>query len=246
MENRFVIIVPFYNVKNYIKECYESVLEQTYTNWIIMFGDDCSTDGSLDLIPDNEKFIKIRNKERITALPNTHTLITLILNPSPDDIIVILDGDDKLLNKSVLEYLNNFYNKHNPLLVYGQYVKSDGDRGWAKGFNDVNNYNNLRKNNGYFLSHIRTWKLKLYIELLRQDPDLNCYKNTKGEFYQTCADVAVMFPLVEIAGYNNVKFNPEPVYWYRLYDNNDHVIRKDEQFNTEQEIKNKPKFKQKF
>lgn len=246
MKNRFVIIVPFYNVKDYIVECYKSVLTQTYSNWIIMFGDDNSTDGTLDLIPEEKRFIKHRNNKNLSTLLNTHNLITSIPNKSFDDIIIILDGDDKLINKKVLEYLNDFYNKYNPLLVYGQHIKSDGSKGWARPFKDIDEYNNLRKTEGYFLSHIRTWRLRLYFELLKQDPNLNAYRGDNGEFYKVTADVAVMIPLAEIAGYDNIKFNPEPLYWYRLHPNNDHIVKKDEQFGNELHIKSKPKFKQIF
>jgi hypothetical protein len=212
-----------------------------------MFGDDCSTDGSMDEIPSFEtRFIKITNENKLTALGNEHNLIMSIPSPSPDDILIILDGDDKLLHRDVLSYLNDFYNKHNPLVVYGQYIRSNGLLGFAKAFKDANEYNNVRNIDGYFLSHIRTWKYKVYQELIKQDPELTAYKDSNGEIYKTAADVAIMYPLVEIAGYNNVKFNPGPLYWYRLHPANDHVLYLDDQKSTELEIKRKPKFKQSF
>ena len=40
------IIVPVYNVKNFIRECLDSILAQTLTDWEAILVDDGSTDGS--------------------------------------------------------------------------------------------------------------------------------------------------------------------------------------------------------
>lgn len=43
------VIVPVYNVRNYLELCVESLLRQSYTNLEILLVDDGSTDGSADL-----------------------------------------------------------------------------------------------------------------------------------------------------------------------------------------------------
>lgn len=40
------VIVPVYNVKNYVSQCIESIINQSYTNLQIILVDDGSTDGS--------------------------------------------------------------------------------------------------------------------------------------------------------------------------------------------------------
>ena len=40
------IIVPIYNVKDYLAKCIESIIHQTYQNLEIILVDDGSTDGS--------------------------------------------------------------------------------------------------------------------------------------------------------------------------------------------------------
>lgn len=44
------IIMPNYNSEKYVQETIQSVLEQTYQNWELIFVDDCSTDNSLSLV----------------------------------------------------------------------------------------------------------------------------------------------------------------------------------------------------
>ena len=67
MEELVSIIMPNYNGGKYLKETLESVLAQTYTNWELLFVDDCSTDNSLEIINEyqaRDKRIKIFKNEK--------------------------------------------------------------------------------------------------------------------------------------------------------------------------------------
>jgi len=59
MEVRIVVIIPFYNASFYIHDCYASLLKQDYKNYRLIFSDDGSTDGSMNLIPENERVTRI-------------------------------------------------------------------------------------------------------------------------------------------------------------------------------------------
>lgn len=238
MNNRFVFIIPFRNVKPFIKDCYSSILAQKYQNWIAIFCDDASTDDSISEIPKDNRFLIKRNEQRITALPNIHYGI-IDSNINDEDIICILDGDDALLNDRVLDILNNMY-QDDTLLTYGQYVYQNNQIGHCKAYNE-NDFLNLRTG-GYWASHMRTFKYKLYLELIKQDPELFCFKDSNGLFYTITYDVAIMTPLMEIAGLNRIKFNPVPIYYYRIHQQNDHFIDPNLQKSVADEIFAKPKF----
>jgi len=40
------VVTPFFNTADYLEECIQSVLRQTYGNWEYVLADNCSTDGS--------------------------------------------------------------------------------------------------------------------------------------------------------------------------------------------------------
>ena len=67
MQNPLVsILIPFKNTEEFIAECLESILKQTYTNWELLIIDDKSTDSSFTIV---ESFAQ--NDNRITLLKNS-------------------------------------------------------------------------------------------------------------------------------------------------------------------------------
>jgi glycosyltransferase involved in cell wall biosynthesis len=162
-----------------------------------------------------------------------------------EDILCILDGDDKFLHPYALSIVNDIYTAHpNCLLTYGQYITSRGRLGHCREYTEEEFYN-LRKQD-FRASHLKTFKWKLYREFLNQDPSLLSYKNFSGDFFAISYDAAIMIPLMEIAGYSSIQFNKHPIYWYRLYDRNDHVINREKQLEIEHEINTKKGFKPVF
>lgn len=235
--NRFVFIIPFRNVRNYIQECANSLIQQTNQNWLAIFCDDESNDNSLDLVPNDPRFLKRRNEIRVTALPNIHDGI-MESNLNDDDIICLLDGDDFLLMKNSIDIIDELYQDPNCWLTYGQYAIKHGDNQWSLGHCQPyteESFNKLRSG-GYWASHLRTFRYHLYKRIVEIDPNLSCYKNEQGEFYTTCYDIAIMTPLMEMAGFDRIKFNPQPIYYYRLHPSNDHVLYGSDQKQAEREL----------
>ena len=63
---KFSIIVPVYNVEQYLAECLDSLLSQTYEDYEIICINDASTDKSYDILleySDNNKCIKVLNND---------------------------------------------------------------------------------------------------------------------------------------------------------------------------------------
>ena len=63
MKNKISVIIPVYNVKEYLKECIDSVINQSYKNLEIILIDDGSTDGSEKICDDYKN-----NDDRIVVV----------------------------------------------------------------------------------------------------------------------------------------------------------------------------------
>lgn len=110
MSIKYSVLVPVYNVEEYISECIESVLHQTYTNFELVLVDDGSPDKSGRICDDYAKLdsrIKVFHKENHGLI---HTRRYAIEKAS-GDYYVFLDSDDKIkqdaletINRKILEY----------------------------------------------------------------------------------------------------------------------------------------------
>ena len=92
MNDLVSIIMPNYNSAKYVKATIESVLAQTYTNWELLFVDDCSTDNSLEIV-------RAFNDDRIRILQNEKNSGAAIsrnyaLREAKGRWIAFLDSDD--------------------------------------------------------------------------------------------------------------------------------------------------------
>ena len=243
IKNNIKVIVPFYNASEFLESCINSIMTQKYENFKVIFIDDASTDNSWDILPhDDPRAICIKNEVNLTALPNLHNAI--MEHCSPNDIVVIVDGDDWLPNKNVFSYINNFYCENDCWIMYGQASWTDGRKGIAQPYKSKEEFSVMRKL-PFYVSHIRTFRAGVYHAIEKQDPDFSCMKNKNGEFYRCTYDVAIMYPIMEIAGYEKTKYNDKSLYIYNR-DNpiSDDKVRQQLQWDIHQEVLKKSAFKQ--
>ena len=212
METRIVVIIPFYNASLYINDCYASLLMQDYKNYQLIFSDDGSTDGSMNLIPENERVTWVRRPERAGVVSNIYDILSKV-DLAENDIVVLVGGEDYLLHARVFYKINELYKKYNCLLTYGQFCSGKGFIGNCAPYTKEE-FEDLRKCD-WRISHLKTFRFKLFKAFLQQDPQLNAYKDEEGRFYFTSSDIPLMYPLPEIAGYENVRFNKNVMYVQR-------------------------------
>ena len=62
------VVLPVYNVENYIKECMDSILNQTFQDFEILVIDDCSTDNTINLIESYNDSRIIIKKSQLTKV----------------------------------------------------------------------------------------------------------------------------------------------------------------------------------
>lgn len=107
---KFSIIIPNYNNEKYIEKCINSVLNQTYKNFEIIFVDDMSSDNSYEIIrelKDNSNYwqqIKIiRNASKRYNGGSRNVGLT----KATGDYILFIDSDDWLKNDEVLKRIHD-------------------------------------------------------------------------------------------------------------------------------------------
>lgn len=120
------IISPVYNSEKFLVEMIESVIAQTYSDWELIFIDDCSTDGSVALIENhlkNEPRLRlIKLKQNIGAASARN----LGIRSASGRFIAFLDSDDMWLPHK-LERQITFMQKHNHPFSFTSYYRIDAE-----------------------------------------------------------------------------------------------------------------------
>lgn len=243
--NNFAIIVPVYNADKWIGNCIESILTQDYSNYKLFVIDDCSTDNTWDIIKDFRVFAR-RNTKRIGALANlVHGIKAFYKN----DIIVTVDGDDKLADDHVLSYLNRVY-APDIWLTYGSFTPLSGRySGTCQPLSHthtvdesgkwVDNYltpQTYRRSGVWVTSHLRTFRKSLWDKI--KDEDLR----DENGYYKTAWDMAFMYPMIEMAN-NKLLYIEKILYIYNdLNPNCDGTIDPQHQIRTGKQIQAKPMY----
>ena len=103
----FSILVAQYNNGQYFKDCYHSVIAQTYQNWEVIIVDDCSTDSSVDqmkeLIGNDPRFRIYQNTENKGCGFTKRRLVEL----ATGEICGFLDPDDAIVENAVSIMIQN-------------------------------------------------------------------------------------------------------------------------------------------
>lgn len=124
---RFSIIVPIYNVSDYLTECLVSIQNQTYKDFECILVDDGSTDNS-SAICDN--FANSDSRFKVVHKPNEGLVSARKtgVGVSSGDYILNVDGDDYIGN-NLLEQISNIIEQCSPSGIYFGYTPFGGNTG---------------------------------------------------------------------------------------------------------------------
>lgn len=135
------IVVPVYNVEEYLERCFDSVIAQTFTDWEMVIVDDCSPDNSQQIIKryqaDDTRIRCIIN-EKNRGLGGARNVG---ISNCKGEYILFIDSDDFISDEYALEQLCSMASKKDLDVVDTSYrVLKDGvevDR-LPKKFNALN------------------------------------------------------------------------------------------------------------
>jgi len=108
---KFSIIIPVYNVEKYIKECLDSVMNQTYNNYEVIVVNDGTKDRSMDIVKNYD--VKVINQENqgLSAARNIGA------SKAKGEYILFVDSDDTI-ETDLLQRLDKALEKDTDLIRY--------------------------------------------------------------------------------------------------------------------------------
>jgi len=246
-QNKFKVVIPVYNAEQWIQKCLGSLFEQSYQNWEAVIINDNSTDGTLEKIKSfigeikdedclKKKRFRVFDRNMNKGALENIVYGTEIICEDDEDIVVLLDGDDWLASNDVLEHLNNLYQDNNTWLTYG--IFQFNSIGRTASDRQIVNTRIYRTSQIFNTSHLRTYKYKIW--KLIEEGDL---KDSSGKYYSMAWDLAIMYPLIEMAGPRRIKCANKVMYMYNDQNPlNDHKKNYRLQVLTDQEIRQKPQY----
>ena len=158
---KFAIIIPNYNNahgdyknKTYLENCLESILNQSYQNFKIIFVDDLSTDESVKIARSyQKKYVGkieiIENKRKRYNGGSRNVGIEYALSNFDFDYFCFLDSDDWWKDKTVLDTINKCLNDHDMLIMGLELIDKNGV--FATKINEFDNFSD------FFFSDQKTW-----------------------------------------------------------------------------------------
>lgn len=114
MQNPLIsILTPFKNTSQYLPECLDSILNQTYTNWELLIVDDHSDDKSFEIV---RKYAERDERIKLFRNPGNGIIeaLRMAFSQSKGTFITRMDSDDimepnklEVLAKNLIEYGKN-------------------------------------------------------------------------------------------------------------------------------------------
>lgn len=242
---KFKIVVPTYNTENWIARCLFSIYTQIHKDWECVVINDASTDmtgkviDSLDFVTKDPRFKVVHNEKNVKALKNIIDGYRLLnTKDDPESVLIVIDGDDFLFSEYALMIVKQAYEQTGCVLTYGNHVHHPtGGKSNCEPLPIEVVQNKQFRNYKFVTSHLRTYKSKLWNMI--KDEDL---RDIDGNYYSVALDVAIMFPMLEMAG-EKILFVPNILYCYNRFNPlSDDVINQQEQHRIEMRIRTLKKY----
>jgi len=232
----FHLILPAWNQERWIANGIESVMRQTYSDWQIDFIDDLSTDRTLEIARRYKS--DLGNKLKITVNQRhkeaVENIATCIHNSDwgAGTVIGILDGDDWFCNDHAFEITMGWHKEYDVVFSPSEVHEKNRvprSENIVRGMPVGKRLPRNRRKERWNLAQFRTFKKYLFMAI--EEADL---RNGQGEYFLYPYDTAIMYPIIELAGWGRIGFGDEI-----LYVNNRAAERHCNQLNKKEMMHNK-------
>lgn len=231
-----LVVSPFWNAESYIQRNILSVAQQDYTNYTHVLIDDKSTDNSYAIAEETIKslpksvrcnFILLKNNKNLGAIQNQ---LSVILDRAMEEsIVMLLDGDDWLVNNNtIFHYYNDIYDQGYEFTYGSMWSVADSipliAQEYPESVKEQLTYRDYLFNWKIPYTHLRTCLGKHFMTL-----DHNKFK-VNGRWMKSGHDNPLFYELIERVDPDKVYCNREIVCNYNdLNPNNDYKIHSVEQ-----------------
>lgn len=252
--NTIYVVTPVYNAENYIERCIKSVAAQDYPNYVMHIIDDASTDNTYDVacnainaLPEHlhDRFWVSQNRDNLGAVWNQ---IKTIQNECGDGIVMLLDGDDWLVNDSnIFHMYNNIYNEGAEFTYGSCWSVADNIPLIAQEYppevKEKKSYRSYKFNWNMPYTHLRTFRSYLMHGYLHDHGNYAFRDPNTQEWLKAGGDTAVFYTMLEEADPDKVVCIPEIVYNYNDANPlNDYKVNAEEQNKTAAKVLNTSPF----
>ena len=199
------IIVPVYNVEEYLEECLDSLINQNYQDYEIIAINDGSKDNSLKILRKYEKkypkLIKVYDKENggLSSARNYG------IEKSKGKYLFFVDSDDYILPNS-LKILDKYLEEDYDIIVYPFIAGNEENQKFELMYNKDIEDKRKRLLVGKPCAQNKICKKNLYTK--------NKITFLEGVYYEDLATTPKLALHTE-----NIKFIEEPLYFYRVRPN---------------------------
>lgn len=115
------IIIPVWNNKEWLPKCFDSIYNQTYTNYEVIIVDDMSTDNGIEIINEYKKRFKDKGIECKVLVNKTKRLNggtrNVGIGEATGDYVLCIDCDDWFIDNKVFEDIVNKLNGEDILFL---------------------------------------------------------------------------------------------------------------------------------
>jgi glycosyltransferase involved in cell wall biosynthesis len=221
-----VVFAAGWNCKDAVRKHMLSIQKQTFQNYIHIVVDDCTTDGTFDVIKHyaDDKTIVIRNSQNRGWIYNaiTHLQIT-----NPHHVIALVDLDDWLYDANVLQTIANTYDL-GYWVTYGTLIRSTGE----VRENNLKGYSNLELNNPNFRKsnyNWRFWALRTFKGFIWHNLNKKDLLGPNKEYPPTSYDWGIGHPIIEMTPPEKICHITDFTYVYNVHELNDKTSKRDAQ-----------------